>query len=358
MTTQSSALGKIHRQVILESLPSGGHMLACGSVRTVEDLADHLPRGSTLTMVDGDAASLHDHVDVEGHERFDVIFVDGHARSTCLAQARGLLREDGRLFLHDAQRPSYDEGKLLFAEHGTIGPCEDTPRSHLWYGGVRPRLTVTPATLPVIVSYFTTSTPYEDLATRLRTSCEALGLRHHIVPLDPTGTWEANCAAKARVCLDAWSSLSSSILWVDADAIIRRVPSLLAGESADFAVHKWKGWRFASGTVFFGQTALAGALLERWVERCRHEPRVWDQVQLDLAWEEVTSSAPLHTMWLPRGYYQVFDADLESGDEIVIEHFQASRDLKALVTNGVAMPHPDASEDFCRARRASRPVAA
>jgi len=304
-------------------------------------------------MVDGDAASLHDHVDVEGHERFDVIFVDGHARSTCLAQARGLLREDGRLFLHDAQRPSYDEGKLLVAEHGTIGPCEDTPRSHLWYGGVRPRLTVTPATLPVIVSYFTTSTPYEDLATRLRASCEVLGLRHHIVPLDPTGTWEANCAAKARVCLDAWSSLSAGASAQDARTVIAEASRAMGTEGLNSITFSG-----SAETVFFGQTALAGALLERWVERCRHEPRVWDQVQLDLAWEEVTSSAPLHTMWLPRGYYQVFDADLESGDKIVIEHFQASRDLKALVTNGVAMPHPDASEDFCRARRASRPVAA
>jgi hypothetical protein len=61
-------------------------------------------------------------------------------------------------------------------------------------------------------------------------------------------------------------------------------------------------------------------------------------------------------MWLPRGYCQIFDAGVEDGDEIVIEHFQASRDLKALVTDGAPMPRPDGSEDFCRARRASRPI--
>ena len=331
-------------------------MLACGSTHTVEELADHLVPGTTLTMVDGDAASLYQHVHVGGHERFDVIFVDGHARDICFAQARSLLREDGRIFLRDAQRPSYDDAKLLYAEHGTIGPCAEAPQSHLWYGGLRPRRTATRGDLPVIVSYFTTGTPYEELATRLRASCEALRLRHHIVPLDPTGTWEANCAAKAQVCLDAWKAHSSSILWVDADAVIRRVPSLLAEPSADFAVHKWKGWRFASGTVFFGRTPFGGELLERWAERCRLEPRVWDQVQLDLAWEEVTSSTPLHTMWLPRGYCQIFDADIESGDEIVIEHFQASRDLKALVTEGTPVPRPDGSEEFCRERRASRPT--
>jgi hypothetical protein len=331
-------------------------MLACGSARTVEELADHLIPGTTLTMVDGDAATLHHHVHVGGHERFDVIFVDGYARDTCFAEARSLLREDGRIFLQDAQRPSYDDAKLLYAEHGTIGPCWEAPQSHLWYGGLRPRRGVAPGDLPVIVSYFTTGTPYEALAARLRASCEALGLRHHIVSLDPTGSWEANCAAKAKVCLDAWKSHSSSILWVDADAVIRQVPRMLAESSADFAVHKWKGWRFASGTVFFGRTPLGAELLERWAERCRLEPRVWDQVQLDLAWEEITSSAPLHTMWLPRGYCQIFDADLESGDEIVIEHFQASRDLKALVTEGTPVPRPDGSEEFCRARRASRPT--
>jgi hypothetical protein len=322
-------------------------MLACGAANTVEELADYLVPGTTLTMVAADAASLQDHVHVGGHERFDVIFIDGHARDACFAQARRLLREDGRIFLQDAQRPSYDEAKQLYVEHGTIGPCPEA-QSHLWYGGLRPRCTTTPGELPVIVSYFTTGTPYGELAARLRASCDALRLRHHIVPLDPTGTWEANCAAKAQVCLDAWRLHASSIVWVDADAAIRRVPRMLAEGSADFAVHKWKGWRFASGTVFFGRTPLGGALLARWEERCRLEPRVWDQVQLDLAWEEITSSAPLHTMWLPRGYCQIFNADVESGDEIVIEHFQASRDLKALVTDGVPAPRPDGSEEFCR----------
>ena len=86
-------------------------MLACGAASTVEELADYLVPGTTLTMVAADAASLQDHVHVGGHERFDVIVVDGHARATCFAQAHSLLREDGRIFLQDAQRPSYDEAK-------------------------------------------------------------------------------------------------------------------------------------------------------------------------------------------------------------------------------------------------------
>src|SRR6185295_9499601 len=99
----------------------------------------------------------------------------------------------------------------------------------------------------------------------------------------------------AEVCLTAWRTLQRPILWVDADAIVRDRPSLLAGNPSDFAIHKAWGWQFASGTIFFGQTALAERLLEVWVERCRREPRIWDQVHLGLAWDDVAAVGPLHT---------------------------------------------------------------
>jgi hypothetical protein len=206
----------------------------------------------------------------------------------------------------------------------------------------------------VVVSYFTRHTRSEELASQLRESCEALGVRHHITALAPTQSREVNCAAKAQVCLDAWRTLGTSILWIDADAVMRKRPDMLVGPRCDFAIHKWKGWRFASGTVFFAQTPLAGLLLERWAERCRRDPRVLDQVHLDLAWEEVIAAHPLHTMWLPRAYCQIFDTPLEGEDNIVVEHFQATRECRSAAIGGPAAPRPD--EALWRARRASRPI--
>lgn len=176
---------------------------------------------------------------------------------------------------------------------------------------------------PLIVSYYTIATAYETLAARLKDSCKSLGLDYHIEALDSRGSWEENTFQKATVCRTAWDRLGRPILWVDADAVIHSRPELLREVVADFAVHKWKGDHFASGTVFFNQTPAADRLLDRWVALCETNEGASDQPHLQRAWENTLE--PLHTIWLPRSYCQIFDARLERGQTAVIEHFQASR---------------------------------
>lgn len=385
-------MGQIHRQAIIERLPRGGRMLEWGAGGSTVWFADHLPEGASLTSVEHDeqwlsqvaaqlghrpnvrllhrpataalgrnatieeeeAVPLDSYVHAVDGERFDVILVDGYARGACLRQAQALLAAGGTIFLHDAQRPWYDADKARFIESGSIGSCADYPIPHLWFAtldsGGRPH-----GVAPIVVSYYTAGTPYQAMADRLRQSCESVGLAHHIVAREPAGSWEENCAAKAAVCLHAWQTLDAPILWVDADAMLREHPAQLIGTDADFAIHKWDGWQFASGTVFFNQTPLAGRLLERWAVRCLGEPTIWDQVHLDLAWEEIVASEPLRTRWLPRAYCQIFDAPRQHGAAAVIEHFQASRECKALVSDGNVRPAPVATEALRQSRRASRP---
>lgn len=180
-------------------------------------------------------------------------------------------------------------------------------------------------TLPVIVSYYTAATPYERLAERLIASCDRLGLAHYVVARASRGSWEANTFTKASVCQEAWRELAQPILWVDADAVVHGPPELLRGVSEDFAVHKWKGQYFASGTVFFNQTETAGLLLDAWVTHCPTDTTVSDQPHLERAWDALASLRPVRTLWLPRSYCQIFDSPREHGDAPVIEHFQASR---------------------------------
>jgi hypothetical protein len=208
--------------------------------------------------------------------------------------------------------------------------------------------------MPVIVSYFTKGTEYESLAARLADSCETLDLEYHLISRAPFGSWEEHCAAKAEVCLRAWQELRRPILWVDADAIINRPPNLLRGCGADFAVHRWDRWQIASGTIFFGQSALAEALLQEWVERCRRHPTTWDQVHLDFAWEHVSCVSPLHTIWLPRAYCQIYDRRSEEGHTTVIEHYQASRRHRRS-SSADGAPAPSVTAALFHARRAARP---
>src|SRR5207253_7243513 len=84
---------------------------------------------------------------------------------------------DGVIALLGAQSPAYDALKAHLVEEALIGG----PSDHLWIG--RRHAPANPPVgskdrLPLIVSYFTTGTPYEEEARHLRQSLEVLGLAH------------------------------------------------------------------------------------------------------------------------------------------------------------------------------------
>jgi hypothetical protein len=266
------------------------------------------------------------------------------------------------VFVHGSEQERFDEVKSRFVELGHMGECPEAPGAHLWWGSIRgwEGNGRRAGELPVIVSYFTTNTPYEDEARELVQTCDALGLEHRVVGVPARGTWEGNCAMKAGFVLEMWESLRRPVLWVDADARVRRAPELLRGMSADLGVYKAARWQFASGTVFVNVTELGRELLRVWKRRCEEQPRVYDQVHLDRAWEEVSTRAPLETVWLPQAYTRIFDKpeELDGGGAAVIEHFQASRRLKKVVTDGEPFAKVVFDEATKAARRASRPRAA
>jgi 2-polyprenyl-3-methyl-5-hydroxy-6-metoxy-1,4-benzoquinol methylase len=275
-------------------------------------------------------------------------------------QVRRVLRPDGALYIVGSQNPAFDRVKRFLHDHGHQGCSTKSNRNQLYWGGLQshPSCPREVGDLPLVVSYYTEDSPYELLAARLRASCEAANLECRILPLKNRGCWEANTAAKADVISDVWKSSGRPVLWVDADAVIHKPPTLLAGTSADFAIHKVLRWKFASGTVFFNQTALAGELLERWCKLCREQPCCPDQVTLDVAWDLVTESRPLQTLWLPQSYTKIFDMPTGKGEdrEAVIEHFQASRQNKGKMSGGlprheIAVPAP-----WRESRRSCRPA--
>jgi hypothetical protein len=234
--------GQVHREQILKAFFPGARILEWGSGGSTLWFADRLPEGATLTSIDHDT-TWHDRVKAKigsrenvrllvfppskpigqnatleeenpvpvqeyihamDGESFDVILVDGVARSSCMETAVGLLRAGGRIFLHDAQRPWYDAGKSLFNAHGTIGSCPEYPGPTLWWGGLepeRPRFSI--GALPIVISFFTLDTPYEEEVKKLRISLERLGVEADIQGVPSRGSWERNCAYKARYILDA-----------------------------------------------------------------------------------------------------------------------------------------------------------
>lgn len=250
--------------------------------------------------------------------------------------------------IQDANDPAHDETKSDFVEVAHIGGAPP-----YWIGAkARPAVDDTGGVEPVFISFYTRDTAYEPLAERLRGTLDAHGLDHRLVGIDSLGLWERNCAFKARFVRDMWRELGRPVVWLDADATVEADPVLLRRCGADFAVCKYDGWEFGSGTLFFNATPAAGRLLDRWVLRCDADPLLWDQMHLDAAWADIASQEPLITQWLPASYLHIFDQ--QPAEAPVITHWQASRDNKAKVSGGVVRPKPVISEELQEARRYSR----
>lgn len=70
---------------------------------------------------DGAAEDLADYIAFPADRGpFDFILVDGRARVHCLVAARDLVRPDGIVMLHDANRPHYHEPFGLFAHQASF----------------------------------------------------------------------------------------------------------------------------------------------------------------------------------------------------------------------------------------------
>ncbi len=349
-----------HVARILSSVPAGGRALIWGARPILEALE---PALRARAGEQGECVLWDQPGTPATNGPFDVIVMDGARSGAGLAQAARWLAPGGVAFLWSAPDPEHDAAKRALVEYGHLGPCVEAPGLHLWWGGIAPFPVApvgrepSPAMRPIVINFFTANTPYEEEAKRLVASCRALGLECHSEPLPTRGDWVANCGCKPRFVLEAWRKLRRPVLWLDADAIVRARPALLDGAGCDFAVHKIDGWQFASGTIFFNQTPLAEQLLERWVEISAAQPGLWDQVTLDQAWEDLVLNAPLETLWLPDTYTKIFDRPSHfPADAVVIEHFQASRRLKKVVSENQADIRPKYAPDLVAARRASRPL--
>lgn len=189
---------------------------------------------------------------------------------------------------------------------------------------------------PLVVSFYTENTPYQLEALSLRASCLQFGIDVEIEGVESLGSWERNCARKPFFIQQKLLEKKRPIFWVDADAIFRKVPNFSFLKSCDFAIREMKRFsndrrfKYFSGSLFFNYTPLALEFVDKWCEHCRQKVdrnqdlSFLDQISiLDL----MERGQPLTVFPLPISYAKVFDIDaLEIGqEEVVIEHFQASR---------------------------------
>jgi hypothetical protein len=191
----------------------------------------------------------------------------------------------------------------------------------------------------LVIAYYTAKTDYAFEARRLIDSIELLGLSYDVREIYSLGSWQANTHFKAEFLQSmAREYRDRRLLYLDADAVIRKEPILLDEIVTDIAVHYRKHlsapddkrYELLSGTIYLCPNSRSLGLLDRWIAENREHPDPWDQVNLA---EAIRNTPELHVFELPPEYTFIFDTMRQEYPDAdpVIEHFQASRRLKYLV---------------------------
>lgn len=182
----------------------------------------------------------------------------------------------------------------------------------------------------VIVSYYTKGTGYEVEVKKLQTSLDKFKVPYKLYPKDNLGSWERNCAQKAKVILEALKEFpDKNIVWVDSDATIEDGDlSHFDRIKSDISYYYVELRReVLSGTLFFRNTEKVHYFIERWIEGTEKNPTLWDQKVLQSTLEDMKSHISQET--LPLDLVYVFDHRFtEKLDNPKIVHWQASRRLK------------------------------
>lgn len=178
-----------------------------------------------------------------------------------------------------------------------------------------------------IVGFYTRDTFYEQEAQRLMKSISKFSLRSELKVIDDQGTWLKNTGLKASILLNLRKEIEGSMLYVDVDAYLHKNPwPLLENSKFDIGCHITAAGELLSGTILLADNQRVITLLERWSSLCKRFPETWDQKLLHRAIEE---SPEIHFEELDESFCYIFDSKSKLPEEsIVIEHLQASREIK------------------------------
>ena len=197
---------------------------------------------------------------------------------------------------------------------------------------------------PTVISFYTMQTPYEEEVKNLVASCDKFGLEHKIEGVPSFGTWELNCAYKPFFIYKMVNELKRPVLWVDADGVFKKAPSLIDAFESDVAVRinpacpEDDPSKVISSTIFINSTQEAALLLRAWMQESSRQildenrtEEFWDQIALRDALKLPGHQAKVKS--LPTSYAKIFDhpEDFFFFQEPVIEHYQASRRFKNLI---------------------------
>ena len=179
---------------------------------------------------------------------------------------------------------------------------------------------------PIIVSFYTSDNGYKEHADRLIESLEKNKLSYSIYDINSLNhKWTKICQLKPIVLNKVMEKYKKkNIVWLDADSIVEKEPTLFKKIDKNFGVHYIDG-EFASGTLFFKNNNISRNILKDWISENNKSEDAWDQVTLGKIINEKYKN---EEYILPKEYCSIFDRKGYQDIDKVISHWQASRKLK------------------------------
>jgi hypothetical protein len=178
----------------------------------------------------------------------------------------------------------------------------------------------------LVCCFYTDS--YRDHALNLKQSLDHFNLDYYFKEVEDAGYWEANTRIKPHFILEClYKFPNKNVLYLDADALVKKPLDYFNHITADVAFYKTKGMPgmshdYLASTMFFSNTPNTIKLVEQWItEQVDGKRTQVDQDSLDTAMDKVGNTLTVEA--LNPGYIKIFDKDYDG--EIYIEQYQASR---------------------------------
>ncbi len=182
----------------------------------------------------------------------------------------------------------------------------------------------------IVVGFYTEGTLYVRKAKTLITTLNLNKILYYIEKIPNLGSWWKNTGYKPTFLKKMLRDFRGmNIIYVDVDARFLDYPKLFDELDCDIAVHEFdrtnwprvkSGTEVLSGTIFLRNNETVFNLVEKWEERCKKNPRVWDQKSL----EKVLDG---NFYRLPGEYCKIHGLMNEIVHPIII-HYQASRGVR------------------------------
>ncbi|WP_352337424.1 putative nucleotide-diphospho-sugar transferase [Psychrobacter sp. 16-MNA-CIBAN-0192] len=183
----------------------------------------------------------------------------------------------------------------------------------------------------LVCCFYTDS--YRDHALSLQQSLDNFNLNYYFKEVEDVGYWEANTRIKPHFILECLKQFpEKDVLYLDADALVRKPLDYFNHITADVVFYKTKGMSgmshdYLASTMFFKNTPNTIKLVQQWIaEQVNGKRTQVDQDSLDMAMEKLGNTLTVEP--LNPGYIKIFDKDYNG--EVYIEQYQASRGLTKL----------------------------